>query len=859
MVFSFTSFGGKVERSLRKGVGPEMFQMQGENYYLLDSLKPPDGKDAKFGQMYICDTENEAENRANCLSQGKRSFKCKKKDNLRKEIIEVLMKVLDEVNPYVKNFRSAGERFNTNPQEAFHMRIISDCLKDGRTYNTPTASEVAALIPRDFNLDMDKRDIVLQKHSGKLMRINEIHSSYLALQDESHTLLYARRLFQQFVVDAFTTIESNRLRYLNFNQSTLRSDSYDSIKQSETAGKIDMHDQGTEFVLPASFTGGPRYMKNNYLDDMTICKHFGFLDLGRTSYEDIKTFNGVIYPEYKYACFARGLLDEDQEYIDDIVRRSFESFGSDLRHVNSIGKYLADLCEDIEHNRRIYFNRPELLLSDEEKKKFALQEIEKHLRRNGTSLANFTSMPQLPPTDDTDSNVLILDERSYDRQALVETLDRDVQKMTDEQGNFFDEILDAVNEERGGMFFVYGFGGTGKTFLWKLISVAIRSKGDIVLNVASSGIASLLLQGGRTAHSRFGIQLSPDEFSSCTMAPRSYQANLVKEASLIIWDEAPMMSKHCFEALDRSMYDIMGKHITTPFGGKVVVIGGDFRQPNDGEAEIDIPEEFLNMDSDDPKEAICKAVYGDNASLQENKEPKFFQERAILCPTNEDVNMINEYLLDKLDGEEKIYISADSIDPIDKISIGDEALGPDFLKTIKVFGLPNHSLRLKSEKIYNDVAARIDERETQLAQESADGSPVVLSTIEVDRIYEEVAPRKKGRVLGIGSVNDVPRATSSYGQRRDDEVSQLRDVLETTQHQLSSTQNELASTKTSFTSRMSGLENFLDVIAATNPEWEAMFRTMKQQNPIPGEASVQVNEADLSRRSEEFYDAAMQH
>ncbi|KAL0705488.1 hypothetical protein Bca4012_071913 [Brassica carinata] len=165
----------------------------------------------------------------------------------------------------------------------------------------------------------------------------------------------------------------------------------------------------------------------------------------------------------------------------------------------------------------------------------------------------------------------------------------------------------------------------------------------------------------------------------------------------------------------------------------------------------------------------------------------------------------------------------------------------------------------KSEKIYNDVAARIDERETQLAQESADGSPVVLSTIEVDRIYEEVAPKKNGRVLGIGSVNDVPRATSSYGQRRDDEVSQLRDVLETTQHQLSSTQNELASTKSSFTARMTGLENFLDVIAATNPEWEAMFRTMRKQNPIPGETSVQVNEEDLSRRSEEFYDAAMQH
>ena len=46
-------------------------------------------------------------------------------------------------------------------------------------------------------------------------------------------------------------------------------------------------------------------------------------------------------------------------------------------------------------------------------------------------------------------------------------------------------------------------------------------------------------------------------------------------------------------------------------------------------------------------------------------------------------------------GEEKIYISADSIDPSDTNSVNDEALGPDFRNTIKVSGLPNHSLRLK--------------------------------------------------------------------------------------------------------------------------------------------------------------------
>ncbi|CAN6968699.1 unnamed protein product, partial [Brassica oleracea var. botrytis] len=182
MVFSFTSLGGKVQRTLKKGKGPDMFQLQGENYHLIGNLTPPEGSEAKFGQLYIVDTENEVENRAKCLSSGKQKIQVKKKDNLRKDIIDALMRMLNEVNPYVKKFRSARDRFNTDPEDSFHMRIVSERLKDGRTYNTPSASEVAALIPGDFSLDMDRRDIVLQQKSGKLLRINEIHASYLALQ-----------------------------------------------------------------------------------------------------------------------------------------------------------------------------------------------------------------------------------------------------------------------------------------------------------------------------------------------------------------------------------------------------------------------------------------------------------------------------------------------------------------------------------------------------------------------------------------------------------------------------------------------------------------------------------------------------
>ena len=134
-------------------------------------------------------------------------------------------------------------------------------------------------------------------------------------KNESHSLLHSRRLFQQFVVDAFTTIETNRLRYLKLNQPSLRSDSYDSIKESENAGKVDMNEQGTEFTLPASFIGSPRYMKNCYLDAMAICKHFGFPDFFITFTCNPK------WPEITRYVKARKLKAEDRS---DIICRIFK-------------------------------------------------------------------------------------------------------------------------------------------------------------------------------------------------------------------------------------------------------------------------------------------------------------------------------------------------------------------------------------------------------------------------------------------------------------------------------------------------------------------------------------------------------
>ncbi|XP_073138726.1 uncharacterized protein [Henckelia pumila] len=143
--------------------------------------------------------------------------------------------------------------------------------------------------------------------------------------------------------------------------------------------------------------------------------------------------------------------------------------------------------------------------------------------------------------------------------------------------------MNAVNSNKGVVFFVYGYGGTGKEFVWKTLSEFLGSKGEIVLNMESSGIASLLLPGGITTHSRFAIPFNPNEYSTYNIKQGISLAELIEKSKLImIWDEAPMMYKFCFEALDKSMKDIMRfvnpSNLHLPFGGKTVVFDGYFCQ-----------------------------------------------------------------------------------------------------------------------------------------------------------------------------------------------------------------------------------------------------------------------------------------
>ncbi|XP_035831981.1 uncharacterized protein LOC118481013 [Helianthus annuus] len=265
---------------------------------------------------------------------------------------------------------------------------------------------------------------------------------------------------------------------------------------------------------------------------------------GPKSYDDIKTVNGHVHDTFRDACFALGLLDDDKEYIEAIKEANETATASYVRNLfgmmllsntmsrpeivwESTWKYMTD---DFIYRYSKLHRVEGLSILDDELKNYALLEIEKFLGMNSSSLRNFSTMPFPDSSSLSDlDNRLINEERTYDVLSLAEEYVNLFNMLTEEQRSVFEEIMKSVDGNTGGMFFVYGYGGTGKTFLWKTLSAALRSKREIVLNVASSGIASLLLTGGRTAHSRFRIPLNLNEDSVCHIKADSDVAKLLHQ------------------------------------------------------------------------------------------------------------------------------------------------------------------------------------------------------------------------------------------------------------------------------------------------------------------------------------------
>ena len=163
--------------------------------------------------------------------------------------------------------------------------------------------------------------------------------------------------------------------------------------------------------------------------------------------------------------------------------------------------------------------------------------------------------------------------------------ERNVEQMNTDQKAVFDEILQSIKESQGRLFAIDAPGGTGKTFLLTTLLDTVRKDKRIAVATAFTGIAAILLPGGRTLHSKlkvpFGEHLHEEAHCSFT-SKKSGTRKLLQNTDLLIIDEVTMTERMIFKAIDRTLRLIRGPDDKTPhrkpFGGMTVVVSGDWRQ-----------------------------------------------------------------------------------------------------------------------------------------------------------------------------------------------------------------------------------------------------------------------------------------
>ncbi|XP_026416586.1 uncharacterized protein LOC113312026 [Papaver somniferum] len=220
------------------------------------------------------------------------------------------------------------------------------------------------------------------------------------------------------------------------------------------------------------------------------------------------------------------------------------------------------------------------------------------------------------------------------------------------------------------------------------------------------------------------IPIPPEYLSAIGQLNR----DLIRKTSLIIWDEATMANRYAFEALDRTLRDVT--KVELPFGGKILVLGGDFRQllpiiergtraqavstcltnakfwkhvnvihlKENMHSRLDpgFSEFFLRIGDGVEsyvieKMAVRRLIEEVFPRLEENAFDKVYvSQRALITPKNDVVENLNQKVIEIFPGAEVVYHSFDTVTDDPK-----NLWTQDFLNTIAPGGLPPHKLILK--------------------------------------------------------------------------------------------------------------------------------------------------------------------
>ncbi|XLU66211.1 hypothetical protein S245_025264 [Arachis hypogaea] len=300
---------------------------------------------------------------------------------------------------------------------------------------------------------------------------------------------------------------------------------------------------------------------------------------GPISWDDLLTVNGVQYSSFKQYAQHRGLLESDSSVraclveafvlrLSCALRRLFATIvifceSTDVRTLwDEFFSYMVDDYPSTSTTTALVFTNR------------LLRDINDILLQHEKQITQY-DFPALTHENDNENSIprVIQEELSIEvpREDLCS-----IERLNNDQSKAFKCIMNTIDRRESGVFFVDGPGGAGKTFIYRVIIAKLRNKGHIVLVTTSSRIAATLLPRGRTAYFRFKIPVNTESSSICNISKQSDLAKLIRQTMVIIWDEAPMTNKKSVQSLDHTLREILANDM--PFGGKVMVMGGDFCQ-----------------------------------------------------------------------------------------------------------------------------------------------------------------------------------------------------------------------------------------------------------------------------------------
>lgn len=305
---AFTSLGCRMDDRTLGQHGIKSFTIHGELRHRTGSLLPETGSEPIYSQLYIYDPNAALK------------FRHARNKGLKKEVLEIIQTVLLRDNHFTNLYRQAYNILANSAQTVYDLscHLHYNKTNDKRVYNMSTADEIAVILPGDGTENSGSRDIIIHLRGGQhLERISECHPAYLPLhyvllfpygdlgwdinhtkwnpnlncpstkrltqqlyytyrlferEGEYSTILLARKLLQEFIVDAWACTEQNRLQWARAHQPQLRRDLYCGI--TDIASNMLCADQiGKRFILPSSFTGTPRHMYEIYQDSLAITRY----------------------------------------------------------------------------------------------------------------------------------------------------------------------------------------------------------------------------------------------------------------------------------------------------------------------------------------------------------------------------------------------------------------------------------------------------------------------------------------------------------------------------------------------------------------------------------------------------------